>query len=43
LTRDRYVACVTDVATKLHADRLLTDVALDWYLEKARTDEIGVD
>lgn len=43
LTRERYVSCVTDVARSLHADRLLTDVALDWYLEKARTDEIGVD
>ena len=43
LTRERYVTCVTEVANKLHADRLLTDQALAWYKEKAKTDEIGVD
>jgi len=43
LTRERYVSCVTDVATSLNADGLLTDEALTWYIEKAHTDEIGVD
>jgi hypothetical protein len=43
LTRERYTACVSDVATSLHADGLLTDEALTWYIEKAQTDEIGVD
>jgi saccharopine dehydrogenase-like NADP-dependent oxidoreductase len=27
----------------LHTDGLLTDEAVTWYLEKAQTDEIGVD
>jgi len=43
LTRERYVSCVTDVATSLNADGLLTDEAVTWYIEKAQTDEIGVD
>ncbi len=41
LTRENYTACVTGVATKLHADGLLTDEAKAWYIEKAKTDEIG--
>ena len=41
LTRENYTACVTDVATSLHADGLLTDEAKAWYIEKAKTDEIG--
>jgi len=43
LTRERYVSCVTEVATSLNADGLLTDEAVTWYIEKAKTDEIGVD
>jgi len=43
LTRDRYVSCVTEVATSLQADGLLTDEAVTWYIEKARTDDIGVN
>jgi hypothetical protein len=43
LTRDRYVACVTDVATSLYADGLLTEEALTWHKERAETDDIGVD
>ena len=43
LTREIYTACVSDVVTNLHADGLLTSEARDWYVEKARTDEIGVD
>lgn len=41
LTREIYTACVTDVVTDLHADGLLTQEAKDWYIEKARIDEIG--
>lgn len=43
LTRERYAACVTEVAESLHADGLLTEEAFTWYKEKAQTDEIGVD
>ncbi len=43
LTRARYLSCVTKVAADLYADRLLTKEALDWYIEKAMTDDIGVD
>jgi hypothetical protein len=43
LTRERYVDCVTGVVTALHADGLLTDEARKWYIDKAKTDEIGVD
>ena len=43
LTRDRYVACVSNVVNDLYADGLLLAEAVDWYIEKARTDEIGVD
>jgi hypothetical protein len=43
LTRERYVECVTNVVDGLHADRLLTQEARVWYIEKAKTDEIGVD
>jgi hypothetical protein len=43
LTRDRYVACVADVVNDLYADGLLLEEARDWYIEKAKTDEIGVD
>ena len=43
LTRERYVSCVTDVATSLNADGLLTDEAATWYIEKAQVDDIGVD
>lgn len=41
LTRERYIACVTGVATGLHSEGLLTDEARAWYIEKAKTDEIG--
>ena len=41
LTRERYVACVTGVVNDLHADGVLTEEAKDWYIEKAKTDEIG--
>ena len=41
LTRERYMACVSDAAAKLHADELLTDEAKAWYIEKSKTDEIG--
>lgn len=41
LTRENYSACVTDVATSLHNEGLLTDEAKAWYIEKAKTDEIG--
>ena len=43
LTRDRYVSCVTGVVNDLHADGLLTKEARSWYINKAMTDEIGVD
>jgi hypothetical protein len=43
LTRARYVDCVTDVVTALRADGLLTELAEKWYIEKARSDEIGVN
>jgi hypothetical protein len=43
ITRDRYVSCVTDVVNDLYADGLLMPEARDWYIDKARTDEIGVD
>ncbi len=43
LTRDRYVACVTGVVNDLYDDGLLLREARDWYIEKAKTDEIGVD
>jgi hypothetical protein len=43
LTRDRYVECVTGVVTGLEADGLLTDEARRWYIEKAKTEDIGVD
>ena len=43
LTRDRYTECVTDVVTALHADGLLATEAKQWYIEKAKTDDIGVD
>jgi hypothetical protein len=43
LTRERYVECVTGVVTKLSADGLLTTEAERWYIEKAKSDEIGVD
>jgi len=43
LTRERYVSCVSDVAKGLNADGLLTDEAVTWYIEKAQTDDIGVD
>jgi hypothetical protein len=43
LTRESYVECVTGVVNDLHADGLLTPEARDWYVEKAKTDEIGVD
>jgi hypothetical protein len=43
LTRQRYVACVTAVVDTLHDDGLLTGEARQWYIEKARKDEIGVD
>jgi hypothetical protein len=43
LTRERYASCVTQVASELHASGLLTKEALDWYLEKAQTDDIGVE
>lgn len=42
-TREGYVECVADVVYDLHADGLLTQNAKDWYIEKAKTDEIGVD
>lgn len=41
LTRERYVDCVTQVVTELASERLLTDEAADWYIEKARSDDIG--
>lgn len=43
LTRERYAACVTEVAKNLHASGLLTEEAVKWYIEKAKIDEIGVD
>lgn len=43
LTRARYASCVFGVASDLHADGLLTDEALDWYVVKGLTDEIMVD
>ena len=43
LTRERYVDCVTGVVTELREDGLLTAEAEKWYIEKAATDEIGVD
>ena len=43
LTRDRYVACVTDVVSDLYTDGLLLEEAKDWYIQKAMSDEIGVD
>lgn len=43
LTRERYVECVTDVASSLRADGLLTAEAERWYIEKSKTDAIGVD
>ena len=41
LTRVYYVDSVYRVARELHADGLLTDEALQWYLEKALTDDFG--
>jgi len=41
LTREVYSACVTDVATQLNSEGLLTDEAKAWYIKKAKTDEIG--
>ena len=41
LTRERYVACVTGVVDELYADGLLTAEARIWYIEKAKSDEIG--
>ena len=43
LTRERYAECVTGVVNELRADGLLTPEAERWYIEKAKTDEIGVD
>jgi len=43
LTRARYTECVTGVVNDLRADGLLTEEARVWYIEKAKTDEIGVD
>jgi hypothetical protein len=43
LTRDAYVQCVTGVVNDLYADGLLTKEAQQWYIDKARTDEIGID
>jgi hypothetical protein len=42
LTRERYVECVTAVVNELRTDGLLTSEAEKWYIEKAKTDEIGV-
>lgn len=42
LTRKRYVDCVRDVVAGLRSEGLLTAQAAEWYVEKARTDEIGV-
>jgi len=41
LTREVYSTCVSDVATQLNSEGLLTDEAKAWYIEKAKTDEIG--
>ena len=35
--------CVTGVVTALQADGLLTEQAEKWYIEKAKTDEIGIE
>jgi hypothetical protein len=43
LTRENYVSCVTGVVTKLNAERLLTAEAKEWYIEKAGTDDLGID
>jgi len=43
LTRDIYVQCVTGVVNSLRAAGLLTEQAQKWYIEKAKTDDIGVD
>ena len=43
LTRERYAACVTGVVDDLYAEGFLLKEARDWYIEKAKTDEIGVD
>jgi hypothetical protein len=42
LSRDRYVECVTGVVEDLYADGLLTVEAKTWYIENAKTEEIGV-
>ena len=41
LTREVYTACVTDVVNQLQEDGLLTKAAQQWYIEKAKSDEIG--
>ncbi len=43
LTRERYAACVTGVVNDLYAEGLLLKEARDWYIDKAKTDEIGVE
>ncbi len=43
LTRDAYVQCVAGVVNDLYGAGLLTKEAQEWYIDKARTDEIGVD
>ncbi|MFT7461490.1 MAG: hypothetical protein ACI909_004193, partial [Planctomycetota bacterium] len=42
LSRDRYVECVAGVVEDLYADGLLTVEAKTWYVENAKTEEIGV-
>jgi len=43
LTRERYVSCVAEVASNLRDERLLTEEAVQWYIEKAKNEDIGVD